>query len=279
MWARNINLARGKLILAAAVSWVKSLRLGGYSDWRLPTKDELAAQVLRGGERPAEFFSDLGFFNVPTTRDSTWYWSSTDYGDSTTGALVVDLWNGNGSFSYKSVNYNLVWPVRTGKVQNKASANQSANEPTTATDNNFADNTRRDGYLIKNKDIVIDERKGLMWARNTNLSGKQMRWSDAMEWVKTVQIGGYNDWRLPTKDELTTQANRGGKWPAIYFIDLGFINIPTSRYNIHYWSSTSSTDNDRDENPWYANMFDGKVRSGYDNHAWLGGVWPVRSGK
>ena len=41
---------------------------------------------------------------------------------------------------------------------------------------------------------------GLMWQKET--VEEEMNWDDAMEYAKNLRLGGYDDWRLPTIDEL-----------------------------------------------------------------------------
>ncbi len=38
----------------------------------------------------------------------------------------------------------------------------------------------------------------LMWEKDS----REMNWDDAMEYAKNLRQGGYDDWRLPTIDEL-----------------------------------------------------------------------------
>ncbi len=68
--------------------------------------------------------------------------------------------------------------------------------------------------------IYTDPQTGLQWLRDANVTGKKMTWHEAMQWVKTLRIGGYQDWRLPTKDEL--EALSSGARSA-----LTTISIPT----------------------------------------------------
>ena len=41
-----------------------------------------------------------------------------------------------------------------------------------------------------------------MWTKNANLPGGVTNWQQALDFVKTVNIGGYTDWRLPNKNEF-----------------------------------------------------------------------------
>jgi len=41
---------------------------------------------------------------------------------------------------------------------------------------------------------------GLMWQKET--VEEEMNWDDAMEYAKNLRLGGYDDWRLPTIEEL-----------------------------------------------------------------------------
>lgn len=64
MWARNGNIAGKRMTWDEAMSWVKKLNYAGYSDWRLPTIEELEAFVKLGGEIPSEWFNANGFSNA-----------------------------------------------------------------------------------------------------------------------------------------------------------------------------------------------------------------------
>lgn len=97
-----------------AVKWIKNLNYSGYSDWRLPTKDELVAFAKRGGYFPSEWLNKNGFHHVEPSD----YWTSTPASnrgnpniDRNTTIYVLDMFDGSltnkdqGSSSY-------LWPVR-----------------------------------------------------------------------------------------------------------------------------------------------------------------------
>ena len=52
--------------------------------------------------------------------------------------------------------------------------------------------------LVANPDVMMIN--GLMWQKET--VEEEMNWDDAMEYAKNLRLGGYDDWRLPTVDEL-----------------------------------------------------------------------------
>ena len=66
----------------------------------------------------------------------------------------------------------------------------------------------RDGVLIAyDNGTVKDTRTGLMWASKDN--GESITWSKAKKYCKNYRAGGYDDWRMPTQDELATLYNPG----------------------------------------------------------------------
>ncbi len=60
-------------------------------------------------------------------------------------------------------------------------------------------------HLIDNGDGTIsDPDSGLMWAQKDSYSDLQrcLNWHQSNEYVRTLNVGGHNDWRLPTLKEL-----------------------------------------------------------------------------
>jgi hypothetical protein len=98
-----------------ANSYARNLRLGGYSDWRLPNKEELNSLVeyakSQGFEKWInELFNRKGFKNVEA-RD---YWSATPSADDKERAWLIDMEDGSEFSGYKNVDHH-VWPVRGGQ--------------------------------------------------------------------------------------------------------------------------------------------------------------------
>jgi hypothetical protein len=61
----------------------------------------------------------------------------------------------------------------------------------------------RDGTLIAyDNGTVRDTKTGLMWASRDN--GETISWDEAKEYCKEYRAGGYDDWRMPTENELAT---------------------------------------------------------------------------
>ena len=86
---------------------LNSSNFGGYSDWRLPSQEELATIIDHGRSNPA---IDTGYF--PNTQGSD-YWSSTT-GDYAEDAWLVSFHGGNMYNVYKSDSY-YVRAVRGGR--------------------------------------------------------------------------------------------------------------------------------------------------------------------
>jgi hypothetical protein len=93
-----------------AFTYATSLTTGGYSDWRLPNKAELASLVNHGQASPATWLNAQGFSNIQESS----YWTSTSYPFTpASNATAVTLSSGHTSALSKTQNW-YVLCVRSG---------------------------------------------------------------------------------------------------------------------------------------------------------------------
>lgn len=120
----------------------------------------------------------------------------------------------------------------------------------------------KDPKLIAQPFIFIEPSTGLMWTRNGNIAEKKMTGKEALDWVKTLNYAGYNDWRLPTKKELD-HFMYGNNLDGFFNItDASAIFLTSTRYNDY--SDIFSTYDYR----WSRWESIGPISHGF--------VWPVR---
>jgi hypothetical protein len=98
MWLYDANLC-GEMGWDAAVAYCNKLTYAGYSDWRLPDKNELKAQFSQ-----KEFFAGVQDFPA--------YWA---YNSSEDYAWVVIMYNGDLGLAIRANDDGSVWPVRGGQ--------------------------------------------------------------------------------------------------------------------------------------------------------------------
>jgi hypothetical protein len=58
--------------------------------------------------------------------------------------------------------------------------------------------------------VILDTRTSLQWAPDP---GQRMTWHQAADYARQLRLGGFSDWRLPTRTELK-QLGAGGLDPA-----------------------------------------------------------------
>ena len=111
------------------------------------------------------------------------------------------------------------------------------------------------------QDTVTDSRTGLMWQRHT--SEKSFNLAEAKQYAAKLRLGGYEDWRVPTKEELLNIVDRTRTNPAIdievfpntpseYFWTVSPDAYSSSYAWIVYFSYGSSND--------YGVSYNGRVR-------------------
>ncbi|MFA6412392.1 MAG: DUF1566 domain-containing protein [Syntrophales bacterium] len=67
----------------------------------------------------------------------------------------------------------------------------------------LAEEINKDGRFVANNDgTVLDQKSGLMWATKDN--GEDVNWQGAQRYCERYRGGGFEDWRMPTLDELAS---------------------------------------------------------------------------
>ncbi len=175
-------------------------KFGGYSDWRMPTREELRSIADYGRYHPA--INDNYFPNAKSSQ----YWSSSSYAKDPGIAWIVNFHNGLDSDGYAKSNAYYVRAVRGGQ-------------------------SRSFGHLVINGDgTVTDTETGLMWQQNGAES--EMIWKESLAYCEDLSLAGHEDWRMPTIRELSSLADLSKYLPAAeteYFPDTK---------SSDYWSSS-----------------------------------------
>jgi hypothetical protein len=298
MWTKESN-APGPIscVTGTTMTWQKSLDYVaclntndylGYSDWRIPNRNELKSLINLGQPSTAAWLNALGF-NVMETS----YWSSTTYAQDTTYASVVWMKDGDVYSIFKTATDIIhAWPVRTssminvpamipqtGQTISYAAGDDGALQEGVAWPNPRFTNS--DGTTPINDSIVVDQLTGLMWTQNGNSPGPaacspgttKSQWSNALDHIACLNLNtylGYADWRLPNVNELQSLINVNQSDSAAWLNTQGFINAQS-----HQWSSTVYAANPIYVWPTYiSNGFLGDASKTVDFY-----VWPVRGGQ
>ena len=191
-----------------AKNYCRNSIYAGYDDWRLPTPEELLTIVVYSRRNPA---INTDYFVGDQTGSSliSSLWTSKSDASDTTYARLVSFYNGYFTRELKSQRF--YFRCVRGK------------ELSTAT---FTVST------AGSDEIVTDAATGLIWQK-TYATDKT--WNEALEYCNNLVYAGFNDWRLPNTNELTSLLNYNTYNPASNFPDM-----PSKEF----WSSSTGNDYD-----------------------------------
>ena len=189
-------------------TYCASLNLGGYTDWRVPSADELAGILDYGRNNPS---IDPTFQNTSTSH----YWSATEH-TSHTDAWYVNFYQGY-------VRYTDLFSNKSSKRYVRCVRGEEHN-----TSDRF----------VTNGDVILDNITGLRWQDNTDTEEKELSWQAAIEYCESLSLCGKDNWRLPNINELKSiiDYTRGNPAIAPEFTHVGFGFLSRE-----YWSSTGLT--------------------------------------
>ena len=109
--------------------------------------------------------------------------------------------------------------------------------------------------------VVKDTSNNLMWQDDNKAKTIKKNWKDAVDYCQGLELDGYDDWRLPTINELKSIVDYNRYKPAI---NSKFKNVSIDDW---YWSSTSYNKN----SAWLVSFDDGN-----DGHFFSEGVLYIR---
>lgn len=159
---------------------LKPPEIGAWSDWRLPSVDELMSIVDYGAHFPA-------INSVFWDTEPIHYWSADTVPETTSSARTVNFETGIVGPESKSAN----WYVRCVRRLS----------------------VRDNAFKINANGTVSDYTTGLMWQReNDNIIRP---WDEANSYCQGLSLGGKQDWRMPNIKELWSITDSRIRKPAI----------------------------------------------------------------
>jgi hypothetical protein len=194
-----------------AAAYCENLSLGGFDDWRMPSRKEYSTILNLGRLSPSLDTTYFPFF-IRTNPTDIYYWTSSDYHDDPSQSWIMQL-----SFGIidKGAKVSL-YKVRCVRGTPDPAASYTANGNGTVTDNVT----------------------GMMWEQKTDDGGNRDKdntytWKDALAYCENLVLGSFSDWRLPNPKELERLVDLSTSSPAI---DTSLF-LHTS--NGYYWTSST----------------------------------------
>lgn len=269
VWTRDADKPAADMEWQEALTYANALSLCGYSDWRLPNKNELFSLVDFSANDPA-LQPGHPFVNVLNTI----HWTSNTSSDNPLKAMTVSIFHGGSIWDYaKDTNWS-VFPVRgssSGGIIKLPKTGQTTCYNATG-DVKACAGTGQDGELKKgvawpnprfaitycnasgpcadqtadcdadaSTDVIMDRLTGLIWSRDGNITGPTT-WQEALTSANSSSLCGFRDWRLSNVIELESLANYEEN-TAAWLNSSGFINVGSGMWDSYYSSTTSQSNN------------------------------------
>ncbi len=104
-------------------------------------------------------------------------------------------------------------------------------------------------YTDNGDGTVTDSVTGLMWQQTP--AGNSLSWDEANEYCDSLELAGYDDWRMPTLKELFSISDFSGGWP---YLNTAYFDLAASEVS-------------KDEQYWCDNYYVGTTVEGGSNAA------------
>jgi hypothetical protein len=206
MWQKTDG---GEMAAENAATYCKSLSLGGYNDWRLPTCPELLGINSYDNANPA---LNVAFF---TKTAAEYWWTGVARADDLSRIWVVNAGGGIGAHPKAET-------ISAGGVKRfHVRAVRKPKFPTITVDQ----------YIDNGDGTITDNYTGLIWQKIQ--PANTMTWEEALKYAKGLKLSGKTDWRLPNIKEIQSLNDEKLYKPS--FNKFFFPDISSG----NYWSSTT----------------------------------------
>ncbi len=241
MWEKVMG---EKMSLERALKRAKEFELAEYHDWRIPSIKELYSLIkFTGrvqGQRAIEPFIDTRYFNQPLgdTRleereIDAQTWSSTEY-------IGRTMRNDETVFGVNFVD---------GRIKGYPKYNPRTRKPNKMYFRFVRGNKAygKNSFVDNGNGTITDSATGLMWQQSDSRKG--MNWKETLKFAESLELGGYDDWRLPNAKELqsivdyTRSVQTTGSAAINPVFKTTAIKDPKGRKQYPYfWTSTTHLD-------------------------------------
>jgi len=229
----------------AFIKALNEANYGGFSDWRMPTVKELSSLINSTYHWP-EPTIDTAWF--PNTMLWTPYWSSTPTAGYAFGVDHRDYaW-------YVRFDFGLILGIET--APDKIDRGKKS-KPYHARAVRAGQPEASDHWVDNGDGTVTDTNTGLMWQRDT--APGAYKWQGALAYAEALLLAGYDDWRLPNRNELQSFMDYTKVYPSV---DPLLVPYTVWAAYWYYWTSTTFdwfTPEKTPENAWVVGFDDGDV--------------------
>lgn len=199
----------GEMTFSSARTFVDTLTLGGFTDWRLPSPMEAFSILNMGRANPA---LDTGYF---TASQAEYWWTSDHQWNDSSKVWVTNAGGGIG-------NHPVSETISAGGTKRFHVRAVRDRTPPMFMPARFQDNA--DG-------TVTDLLTSLIWSQLP--FADSLSWEDALRYADSLSAGGHGDWRLPNVREIQSLADYSRSMPAVN--TTFFTGVAAGKY----WSSTT----------------------------------------
>jgi hypothetical protein len=197
------------------VQYCKTLQLGGYDDWRMPSIKEGHTIANYGSARPTihqRYFKDV-FAGLPGFGDR-------GKGGMWVGPIAPD--HPNSGWHLGLIDGHIMGYPRGGYKTTRC----------VRSDNNGV--FWLPNLVDNGDDTITDSFAQLMWVRNVPTVARE--WEEAIQYCEDLSFAGHDDWKLPSNKEQTSMVDYRKMKPS-----LDEKVFPNTDYKAFYWSRTNET--------------------------------------